>query len=43
LIEIGQRTGYSRSAINDRARTYGIPVGIYRDGKRLKAPAGVES
>jgi hypothetical protein len=42
FIGIGQRTGYSRSAINDRARTYGIPVGIYRDGKQLEAPAGVE-
>jgi biotin operon repressor len=42
FTEIGQLTGYSRTTINDLARTYGIPVRICRDGKQLKAPAYVE-
>src|ERR1022692_986787 len=39
FTEIGQRTGYSRTAISDLARAYEIPTSIYRDGKPLKAPA----
>jgi hypothetical protein len=42
FTEIGQRTGYSRTAISDLARAYEIPTSIYRDGKQLKAPANVE-
>ena len=42
FAEIGQRTGYSRTAITDLARVYEIPMSIYRDGKQLKAPADVE-
>ncbi|MGH3164282.1 MAG: hypothetical protein ACRDN0_00105 [Trebonia sp.] len=42
FTEIVQLTGYSRTTINDLARTYGIPVRICRDGKQLKAPAYVE-
>jgi hypothetical protein len=42
FTEIGQRTGYSRSAISDLARAYEIPMSIYRDGKQLSAPADVE-
>lgn len=30
FTEIGQRTGYSRTAIADLARTYGIPMGTHR-------------
>jgi hypothetical protein len=37
FTEIGQRTGYSRSAIKDLARTYGIPMdtghGLLNSGK----------
>ena len=43
FTEIGQRTGYSRTAISDLARAYEIPAGIYRDGTPLKATADVES
>lgn len=42
FAEIGQRTGYSRTAIGDLARAYEIPASIYRDGKQLKTPADVE-
>ncbi|MDQ2875301.1 MAG: hypothetical protein M3Y33_11110 [Actinomycetota bacterium] len=43
FTEIGQRTGYSRTAISDLARAYEIPTSIYRDGTPLKATADVES
>jgi hypothetical protein len=37
FTEIGQRTGYSRTAINDLARTYGMPMdtghGLLNSGK----------
>jgi len=42
FAEIGQRTGYSRTAISDLARAYEIPMSIYRDGKQLSVPADVE-
>jgi biotin operon repressor len=42
FTEIGQLTGYSRTAIRELARTYGIPTSTYRDGRLLKAPADVE-
>ncbi|MDQ2815130.1 MAG: hypothetical protein M3Z75_25595 [Actinomycetota bacterium] len=42
LAEIGQRTGYSRTAITDLARVCEIPMSTYRDRRQLKAPAGVE-
>jgi hypothetical protein len=39
FTEIGQLTGYSRTAIKDLARAYEIPASIDRDGKPSKAPA----
>ncbi len=39
FTEIGQRTGYSRTAISDLARAYEISTSIYRDGRPIKAPA----
>jgi hypothetical protein len=39
FTEIGQLTGYSRTAIRDLARAYEIPTSIDRDGKPFKAPA----
>jgi biotin operon repressor len=38
FTEIGQRTGYSRTAINDLARTYGIPVSVYRESNSSRHP-----
>jgi hypothetical protein len=39
FTEIGQLTGYSRTAIRELARAYEIPASIDRDGKPFKAPA----